>query len=100
MPRPTHPRRRDHFVYWFTANSYPFYVGIGRDKRARDRIRYVDSLCMPHNRARLARECLHIRVMAELRRRGIDVRLHQTRKPLTRKQALALEKPRIIALDR
>ena len=52
MPAPANPRRRDFYVYQFKANGYPFYVGIGRDKRGTDRLRYVKSLLTPRKQGK------------------------------------------------
>lgn len=43
MPSPSHPRRRDFYVYVITAAGLVFYVGIGRAARASDRLRWVQS---------------------------------------------------------
>ena len=44
MPVAANPLRRDFYVYTFHVEGYPFYVGIGRDRRASDRLRYIRSL--------------------------------------------------------
>jgi len=100
MPVAANPRRRDYYVYQFKVDSYPFYVGIGRDKRGPDRLRYVRSLLTPRNRAKLQRSCLQVRVIAELLRERKDIRYSQTRKPLTRAGALEREKKDIARLIR
>ncbi len=95
MPVSAHPRRRDFFVYEFRVDGYPFYVGIGRDKRASDRIRYIRSLMVPHNAGKLAKRSLSVRVMAALLRRNASIKLVCTKIPMNRGQALAYEKRRI-----
>ncbi|MFK4510371.1 hypothetical protein [Bradyrhizobium daqingense] len=95
MPAPANPRKRDFFVYTFRADGYPFYVGIGRDRRASDRLRYVRSL----SPAKLQRACLSVRVMAKLDN-NINISFSSTRKPLNRSQALALERKKIAQLIR
>lgn len=95
MPAPANPRKRDFFVYTFSADGYPFYVGIGRDKRASDRLRYVRSLTP----AKLKTMSLSVRVMAELDKRT-HVKFSSTRTPLNRSQALALENRKIDQLIR
>src|SRR4051794_13201158 len=62
MPKPAHPRTKDFYVYIFRVDGYPFYVGIGRDQRAHDRLRYVRSLAP----AKLSEKSLSVRVMAAL----------------------------------
>ena len=44
MPVAANPLRRDFYVYTFHVEGYQFYVGIGRDRRASDRLRYIRSL--------------------------------------------------------
>lgn len=92
MPVSAFPRKHEFYVYQFKVGAYPFYVGIGRDKRGTDRIRYVKSLLKPHNRLKLQQSSLQVRVLAKLLRRKETVRYLQTRKPLTRSQALAQER--------
>ena len=47
--RAAHPRKKDFYVYKFGVEKYPFYVGLGRDQRGPDRLRYVRSLSsLPH----------------------------------------------------
>jgi hypothetical protein len=100
MPVSANPRKRDFYVYQFKVDGYPFYVGIGRDERGPDRLRYVKSLLKPHNRGKLERSSLHVRVIAKLLRKKKDIRYFQTRKPLTRAGALAREKKDIAWLIR
>ena len=95
MPKPAHPRKRDFFVYTFRADGYPFYVGIGRDRRASDRLRYVRSLTA----AKLRTKSLSVRVMAVLDKVS-RIHFSSTRRPLNRAQALALEKKKIDQLIR
>jgi hypothetical protein len=65
VPAPAHPRKREFYVYQFEVKGYPFYVGIGRDRRDSDRIRYVRSLLTPKNRSKLKHSSLNVRVMAQ-----------------------------------
>jgi hypothetical protein len=100
MPAPANPSKREFYVYQFKVDSYPFYVGIGRDQRGPDRLRYVRSLLTPRNKAKLQRSSLHVRVIAKLLRKRKVIRYFQTRKPLTRAGALAREKKYIARLIR
>ncbi|MGJ4888856.1 hypothetical protein ACQR1Y_11710 [Bradyrhizobium sp. HKCCYLRH3099] len=95
MPISAHPRKCDFFVYEFKVDGYPFYVGIGRDRRATDRLRYVRSLMVPHNAGKLAKRSLSVRVMAALLRRNASITLVCTKIPMNRSQALAREKRKI-----
>ncbi|MCK1547183.1 hypothetical protein IVB12_35990 [Bradyrhizobium sp. 179] len=95
MPAPANPKKREFFVYIFRADGYPFYVGIGRDRRASDRLRYVRSLTP----AKLRTKSLSVRVMAELDKKA-RIEFSSTRKPLDRAQALVLEKQKIAWLIR
>jgi len=100
MPVAAQPRRRDFYVYQFRVDGHPFYVGIGRDKRGMDRLRYVKSLLTPRNRAKPQLSCLQVKVIAKLLRKKKDIRYFQTRKRLTRAEALAREKKVIARLIR
>ena len=98
MPAPANPHKRDFFVYQFKVGTYPFYVGIGRAKRATDRLRYVQSLMVPKHAAKLAKKRLSVRVMAALLRRKIKIRLSRTNQPMNRRQALERERTEISRL--
>ncbi|MCP1834164.1 hypothetical protein J2R76_002501 [Bradyrhizobium sp. USDA 4532] len=87
MPVAANPLKRDYFVYTFHVDGYPFYVGIGRDRRASDRLRYVRSLTPE----KLKKKSLSVRVMAALDGRAC-IEYSCTKMPLNRTQALALEK--------
>ena len=91
MPVAANPLKRDFFVYTFRVDGYPFYVGIGRSRRASDRERYVGSLRVSRNAAKLKRSSFSVRVMAELLRRNKKMFHSRTRAPLTRPQALQRE---------
>jgi hypothetical protein len=95
MPVSANPNKRDFFVYQFAVEGYPFYVGIGRDRRASDRLRYVRSLMVPHNSAKLLKKSLSVRVMVALIRRRAAIRLSSTYVPMNQRQALAMEKRKI-----
>src|SRR5262245_16084624 len=95
MPVSANPHKRDFFVYQFAVDSYPFYVGIGQDKRASDRLRYVRSMMTPRNSAQLVKKSLSVRVMAALLRRGATIKLSFTRLPMNRRQALTMERRKI-----
>ena len=79
MPVSRHPNNRDFF-------------DIGRDKRASDRQRYVGSLMVRKNAAKLAKKSLSVRVMAVLLRRGASIRLSCSRAPMNRAQAIDRER--------
>ena len=55
MPSPTNPNKCEFFVYQDKVDGYPFYVGVGRDRRASDGLRYVRSIMVPHNAAKLSK---------------------------------------------
>jgi hypothetical protein len=94
----TNSLRRDFYVYQFKVDGYPFYVGIGRSQRGPDRLRYVRSLLTPRNAAKLAKSSLSVRVMAVLLRRKKEIAYSCTRRPMTRRAALAVERKRIAQL--
>jgi hypothetical protein len=100
VPVPANPLKREFFVYQFKVDGNPFYVGIGRDKRASDRERYVRSLLTSLNSAKRAGSSLSVRVIAAMIKRKKKLVLSCTRKPLTRAQALKLEQQVIARLLR
>jgi hypothetical protein len=95
LPLPNNPQKRDFFVYQFRIDGYPFYVGIGRDKRATDRLRYVRSLMGAKSAIKLGQKSLSVRVMAALLRRDITITLSCTRRPMNRQEALIVERKTI-----
>ncbi|SRR6266702_1371871 len=95
MPAARNPLKREFYVYTFHVDRYPFYVGIGRDQRGPDRLRYVRSLTP----ARQKTKSLSVRVMAALDRK-VRIEYSATRKPMSRSQALALELKTIARLLR
>ena len=99
MPIASDPLKREFYVYQFQVEGYPFYVGIGRDRRGDDRQRYVGTLLRPHNAPKLARSSLSVRVMAELLRsdKKVDYVLC-TPRTLTRSEALEFERQEIARL--
>lgn len=90
MPIAAHPLRREFYVYTFHVDGYPFYVGIGRDQRGPDRLRYVRSLTP----AKIKKRSLSVRVMAVLDKKA-ELKPLYVRRGLTRNRALALEKATI-----
>lgn len=95
MPVAANPLKRDFYVYTFHVDGYPFYVGIGRDRRASDRLRYVRSLAPE----KLKKKSLSVRVMAALDVSAC-IEYSCTRMSLNRAQALALERATIDRLVR
>lgn len=95
MPAATNPLDRDFYVYKFSVDGYPFYVGIGRSQRGPDRLRYIRSL----SPAKLKLKSLSVRTMAALDKKA-DIKYSCTRRPLTRQQALDLERKTIERLIR
>lgn len=95
MPVARDPSKREFYVYTFHVDGYPFYVGIGRDQRGPDRLRYVRSLTP----AKLKTKKLSDRVMVALDRKA-HVEYSSTRKPLNRMEALELERKTIARLLR
>jgi len=95
MPAPANPLKRGFYVYTFHVDGYPFYVGLGRDQRGPDRLRYVRSLTP----AMLKKKSLSVRVMAALDKK-VCIEYSWSRTPLTRPQAFALERKTIARLLR
>jgi len=98
MPNAKNPNAKEFFVYQFETRGIPFYVGIGRDKRALDRVRYVRYMKKREASGKRVKWCLSSRVIAGLCGRGEEVHLRLVHRKLPRAQALLLEKRRIIRL--
>lgn len=64
MPGSANPGARDHYVYVFHANGYPFYVGHGRSARLENRPIFVDSLVRLHPDRTYYKWALHGLVIA------------------------------------
>ncbi|MDP2355493.1 MAG: hypothetical protein Q8M31_05470 [Beijerinckiaceae bacterium] len=95
MPVAKDPSKLEFYVYTFSVDGYPFYVGIGRDQRGPDRLRYIRSLTP----AKLKTKKLSDRVMVALDRKAV-IKCSSTRKPLNRAEALELERKTIVRLLR
>jgi len=98
MPNAKHPQAQEFYVYEFRAGWVPFYVGIGRANRDRDRIRYVRRQMKRKKLGESSKWVSHTRVLAKLISCGHQVEAHRTRKVPRRKEALVLEKKRILRL--
>ena len=94
VPAPANPSIPEFYVYQFEAGGYPFYIGIGRSKRADDRLRYVRSL----KAETLAKKSLSVRVMAALLNRNHDIKLVYLHRDLVRSDALIEERKEIVRL--
>lgn len=68
--------------------------------RGPDRIRYVKSLMRKNNAHKLKRASLSVQVIAKLLRVGVPIRYSCTRRPMSRKAALSLERREIARLLR
>ena len=95
MPRPKNPNKPEFFVYEFSANGIPFYIGIGRAERASDRIRYVQYMMRREKLGKPVKWSLSTSVIAELIKRDIDIRLRYIKKNISRNKALDVEKQAI-----
>jgi hypothetical protein len=98
-----HARRKEStvpefYVYLLEARGIPFYVGIGRDKRADDRIRYVRYLMKRAESGVIVRWCMSNHAVAHFLQRNEEVRVNYLRKRLTRERALILEVETILKL--
>ena len=64
MPKSSSPNARDHYVYVFHANGYPFYVGHGHAGRLSDRPVFVDRRVRLHPSYDFVKWTLHGRVIS------------------------------------
>jgi len=72
-----------------------FYIGMGRSARASDRIRYVRYLMKREASGKSVKWSLSGRAVAELLKRGNEVRVRYLHMDLQRDQALTLERQEI-----
>lgn len=91
------PKRRDFYVYRLEVERVPFYVGIGRDRRADDRVRYVKSLIKREKRGIKVARHMSIAVARHFIRR---VRVRYVVKGFSRSKGLVAEKNEIERLFR
>jgi hypothetical protein len=97
MPSPKHPRLPEFFVYTLAAKAVVFYVGMGRAKRASDRVRYVKNLIRREKLGKRVDWDFGTHVVAEFLKRGVEPKPKYLYSGLTRKRALILERQ---AIDR
>ena len=100
MPVPRNPRRAEFYVYRLCVESVPFYVGIGRDRRASDRVRYVKYLMARNADGKPVKWHFSASVIAALLTRGHKVVVRYAVKNLTRVEALRRESVQIHNLRR
>jgi hypothetical protein len=92
MPRCRDPHKADFRVYTFSVNGHVFYVGMGREARATDRIRWTKYCMRRELSGATAKWSVNTLVIARLLKRGIDPRLRFVTSMMSRAQALAHEK--------
>jgi hypothetical protein len=100
MPRPSDPNKREFYVYRFAVGNTPVYVGIGRDKRASDRVRYVKYMMERSRLGKPVKWSLSTRVIAQLIHAGYPPRTVYVIRKLTRSAAIARERLEITRLVR
>jgi hypothetical protein len=98
MPAAKNPDNNDFYVYRFTVNGKPFYVGIGRDKRGSDRIRYVEYLMRREKEGKPVKWSFSMKVIAEILKRGHQIQIEYPYCHLVRSEALKLERQEIASL--
>jgi hypothetical protein len=98
MPAPKHPSRPEFFVYQLQVGDVPFYIGVGRAKRASDRVRYVKNLMKRESQGNLVDWDFSCAVVAELLRRGHEITVAYSADALTRQEALKREPEAILQL--
>jgi hypothetical protein len=91
VPRPNDPTSPEFYVYRLEASGVPFYVGLGRSKRASDRVRYVRSQMVREDQGDTVKWDLSCKVVAELLRAGCDVTVAYAAKGLVRAEAATQE---------
>jgi predicted GIY-YIG superfamily endonuclease len=99
VPRAKNANAREFYVYRLETNRVSFYVGIGRDKRACDRVRYIMSLINREQRGLPVKWHLSAIVIAKFLRPPNEAKVHYTAIGLTRRAALAKERSEIARLE-
>jgi hypothetical protein len=92
MPAANNPNLPEFYVYVFEADGVPFYVGIGRDARASDRLNHVRRLKRRETSGKTVRWVVSNRVFAELLTRNIKLDCKFPHRGKTRSEALILER--------
>jgi hypothetical protein len=100
MPECNDPNAPEFFVYAFVANGYPFYVGVGRSRRATDRLRYVRYLMGREHQGKPVKWVASNLVIATLIRRGVTPELQLLVSGVVRAEALLREEETIKQLRR
>jgi hypothetical protein len=98
MASPKNSHLPEFYVYVFKVNGIPFYVGIGRDKRASDRVRYIEYLIRREKEGRPLKKGLSSRVMMALLKEGLSITFDYLCSDVTREYALKKEKEEISLL--
>jgi hypothetical protein len=98
MALPKDPLKPEFYVYCLCCGGAPFYVGIGRDKRASDRVRYVKYMLARQASGKPVKWNFSATVIADLIQRGCDVTVEYVMKGLTRAAALDGESAHIRVL--
>jgi hypothetical protein len=91
MAAPRNASIPEFYVYRLEVKALPFYVGIGRDRRASDRVRYVRYLMSREARGKRVRWNLSASVVARLLSAGYSVNVSYPRKNVVRAVALEYE---------
>lgn len=95
MPSAKTPLMPEWYVYGLESRGSIFYIGIGRSIRASDRVRYVRYLMAREKSGKAVKWVLSNQVVAELLRRGEDVRVWYLHTGSLREAALAFERQEI-----
>jgi hypothetical protein len=77
----------DFFVYALTAGGHPFYVGLGRARRAELRVPWVQSQIARDKKGRKGKWVKHIAVMRELLELGIRPKVRTYKADIDRETA-------------
>jgi hypothetical protein len=100
MPKATDPNSLEWYVYQFEVRGIPFYVGIGRSKRASNRTRWVCAQIKRElaGKLPLKEPVLSNRVIRALILTPETIKTRKIREHLCREEALDLEEKRIAEL--
>jgi hypothetical protein len=98
VPTAKNPNLAEFYVYRLEVDRIPIYVGIGRDKRASDRVRYIKNMQRRDARGQVVKWHLSASVVAYFLRRHHEVCVRYRFSGLVRSAALVRERAEIARL--
>src|SRR5262245_57247408 len=94
MPVASNPHEKDFYVYEFTHEDRPYYVGVGRSKRCSDRERFLRTFAARYPE-KLKHKTLKDRVMVKLIEQSGGLNYRYAATELTKAEAHTFERVHI-----